>query len=259
MSRTNIEWTDETWNPVIGCTHVSAGCDNCYAVAMTHRIASAHPHGDYPGLTVLNGKGEMQFNGTVRLREDRLQEPMGWRTPRKVLVNSMSDLFHENVPFHFIRRVYDVMLATPRHAYQVLTKRAWRAAEFFRSPQKPEISLLGLIPNLWIGASVENQEAADGRINELMSVPAAVRFLSCEPMLGPISLDAASDEWWQSDGIDWVICGGEIGSRRRPMNLDWARSLRDQCQRNGIPFFMNQADKVIPIPDDLNIREYPGG
>ena len=210
--KSGIEWTDATWNPVTGCTKVSPGCAHCYAEAITLRFKRGGPF--LPGKT------------TIRLHSDRLDQPARWRKPRMVFVNSMSDLFHEEVPFHFVREVFQVMEANPRHTYQVLTKRPARMLEFAdtRSQAWPD--------QVWIGVSVENQYWADKRIPLLKSVPARVRFLSCEPLLRPVDLDL--------EGIHWVIAGGESGHRSRPMDPSWVQDIRDQCIAARVPFFFKQ-------------------
>jgi protein gp37 len=206
MSSTGIEWTDRTWNPVTGCDKVSPGCTHCYAKALTERFHTNFPNG---------------FD--VTLHHDRLKQPSSWKKPHHVFVNSMSDLFHDEIPFSFIEEVFYQMEQTPRHTYQILTKRAAR--------------LLDLAPklkwshNIWMGVSVENQNYVN-RINYLRGVSAQVRFLSCEPLLGPLQLDLTE--------IHWVIVGGESGHKHRPICAEWVRDIRTQCQDAGIPFFFKQ-------------------
>jgi protein gp37 len=253
---TAIEWTDETWNPVVGCSRVSAGCRNCYAFQlhdMRHRAKLAGK--DLPDQYA-------QPFTTIQALADRLDTPLRWRRPRRVFVNSVSDLFHEDVPFDFILAVWGVMAATP-HTYQILTKRAHRMLAFFEWA-KEAMRARGLDewekgmeiqPNVWLGVSVEDQRAADERIPLLLRTPAAVRFLSCEPLLGPVDLgrwlicEPCDDGrpvtmgtilHCQNPRLDWVIVGGESGPGARPMHPDWARSLRDQCQAAGVPFFFKQ-------------------
>jgi protein gp37 len=208
--RSAIEWTEATWNPVTGCTQVSPGCAHCYAKTFAERFRGVpgHPY-------------EMGFDLT--LRPDRVDQPLLWKRPRTIFVNSMSDLFHESVPGDFIRSVFDVMERAHWHKFQVLTKRAERLAAV--APSLPWPS------NVWMGVSVENQ-LWTSRINYLKSTPAQVKFLSCEPLLGPLTLNL--------DGLDWIIVGGESGHRARPMQLDWARSIRDQSVHAGVPFFFKQ-------------------
>lgn len=262
-----IEWTNETWNVTTGCTRASAGCDNCYAVAMTKRLANMEATEEKYGGLVNEGKNH--FNGKIKLHEDELEKPLRWRKPRKVFVNSMSDLFHPDVPFDFVDKVFSVMALTPQHTYQVLTKRPERMAEYFKTRQNDVLSYGWIsvddnkkivpLPNLWVGTSVENQEAADERIPHLLKCPAAVRFLSCEPLLGEVNIQRKLSSipngfplhngsngpvypegtTW-SEKIDWVIVGGESGHNARPMHPDWVRSLRDQCEDAGVPFFFKQ-------------------
>ena len=205
-----IEWTETTWNPVTGCTQVSPGCAHCYAKTFAERFRGV------PGHPYENG-----FD--LQLRPDRLDQPLRWKRPRTVFVNSMSDLFHEDINLDFIRRVFDVMEAASWHRFQVLTKRSARAAQLAPALVWSE--------NVWMGVSVENQRWTS-RVSDLRRIPAAVRFLSCEPLLGPLALNL--------DGIHWVIAGGESGHRARPMRLEWATSVRDQCIEAGVPFFFKQ-------------------
>lgn len=218
-----IEWTEATWNPVTGCTRVSAGCDHCYAAKMSYRLERMG-QAAYAGLTVLNGRGERHFNGVVRCHPDRLDVPRRWRAPRLVFVNSMSDLFHPKVRLSFIKRVFGVMNACPQHTFQVLTKRPEIAAEY--APQ------LEWTDNIWIGTSVENMLVTH-RILDLEKIRAAVRFLSLEPLLGPIPRLRIS-------GMDWIIVGGESGPAARQMKIDWVRPIRDRCLAQGKPFFFKQ-------------------
>jgi protein gp37 len=203
---TGIEWTNETWNPTTGCNKVSPGCAHCYAEEMTRRFPHAWPEG---------------FAFT--LKPERLQQPLKWRKPKRVFVNSMSDLFHKEMPLDYLKQIFAVMESTPRHSYQVLTKRAERLAELAPGLPWPD--------NVWMGVSVESQDYTS-RIDFLRMVPAAVRFLSCEPLLGPLELDLS--------GIHWVIVGGESGLKHRPIDPAWVRSIRDQCQAQGVAFFFKQ-------------------
>jgi len=223
---TGIEWTDETWNPTTGCTKVSEGCDHCYAERITNRFGG-------PGA----------FD-TVVLHPDRLDKPLHWRKPRMVFVDSMSDLFHDDVPDYFIVNVFLAMAMSPEHTFQVLTKRPGRMASLLARWEGGKFDQLVGLPNVWLGTSVENQKWADVRIPKLLETPAAVRFVSAEPLLGPVDVRA----WfpWQTRAyegtipLDWVIVGGESGPDARPMHPDWARSLRDQCQAAGVPYFFKQ-------------------
>lgn len=264
MKSTSIEWTDATWNPVSGCTRASEGCDNCYAVTMTNRL-SAMGQNKYKGLTVINSSGHRHFNGQVRCHDDELLKPWHWREPRMIFVNSMSDLFHKDVPDEFINKVFGMMALCPQHTFQILTKRAdrmrlWSFSNNIKEFQFADGGLPGYtrgvrrlidnwpLPNVWLGVSVENQKYADERIPHLLQTPAAVRFLSCEPLLGPIEFsnvtkrsDAVSQLCKKAfHGIHWVIVGGESGPGARPMHPDWVRSLRDQCTQAGVSFFFKQ-------------------
>lgn len=203
-----IEWTDATWNPVTGCSKVSPGCARCYAERIAERFRGtvAFPEG---------------FDLT--LHPDRLSIPLGWKKPRRIFVNSMSDVFHEDIPLSFIQSVFDVMKRAHWHQFQVLTKRSVRMRELAPSLDWP--------PNVWMGVSVEYQRWTQ-RIDDLRAVPAAVRFLSCEPLLGPLQLDLS--------GIDWVIVGGESGSGARPMKAEWPLSIQQQCEVADVPFFFKQ-------------------
>jgi protein gp37 len=247
-----IEWTDSTWNPVTGCTEVSPGCDHCYAKTFAERWRGS------PGHHFENG-----FD--VTLRPERIRQPLGWRKPRKVFVNSMSDLFHEAIPDEFIAKVFAVMAATPQHTYQILTKRHGRMRSLLNSEAHAErvatecaqlwevdrvAPFRGPLPNVWLGVSVEDQKRADLRIPALMETPAAVRFLSCEPLLGPVDLTQVAPGLRYSNSgftalrgnprIHWVIVGGESGNGARPMDPEWVRSLRDQCVAAEVPYFMKQ-------------------
>jgi protein gp37 len=262
--KSGIQWTEATWNPTTGCTHVSEGCTFCYAASLASGRLSHVPA--YAGLAE-NGR----FNGTVRLLPDRLDQPLRWTRPRMIFVDSMSDLFHDAIPPSYLARVFAVMAAAPRHTFQILTKRPGRMRSLMSSTDFREAvrqvkgeartdgswaatPLAWPLPNVWLGTSVEDQRWADIRIPILLDVPAAVRFLSCEPLLGPLDLVTWTDDWLtKAEGsrvnwgpsIDWVIVGGESGREARPMHPDWARSLRDQCGQASVPFFMKQAGNVL--------------
>ncbi|WP_424360212.1 phage Gp37/Gp68 family protein [Methylocystis parvus] len=314
MAKTGIEWTDKTWNPLAGCSIVSPGCANCYAMAMASRLEAmsdtyeANHGGDpgplkhYRGLTEYV-KGKPVWTGTVKhAPESKLLEPLRWKKPARVFVNSMSDLFHEAVADETIDRIFAVMALSPHLTFQILTKRAARMREYCNGA-KSKIPFLGRmplervhiqaaghmegdgsfmdelkrvanpyslyldcpwpLPNVWLGVTAERQQEASARIPDLLATPAAVRFVSIEPMLGEIDLtdipwprpvserfaegDDLSDSFdalrYQTEGhgrLDWVICGGESGPNARPMHPDWARSLRDQCAAAGVPFFFKQ-------------------
>jgi protein gp37 len=218
-SRTSIEWTEVTWNPTTGCDRTSPGCDNCYAMVLAKRLKAM-------------GSGKYQNDGDSRtsgpgfrltLHDDVVDAPRRWTAPKTVFVNSMSDLFHDDVPLDFIRRVFATIADTPQHTYQVLTKRSQRLRRVAAQLDWPL--------NLWMGVSVESQRYAF-RADHLRSVDAAVRFLSIEPMLGPVSVDLL--------GIDWVIVGGESGVGAREIRREWVRDVRDKCIESNVPFFFKQ-------------------
>lgn len=251
-----IEWTGKTWNPITGCSRTSEGCKHCYAERMTKRLA-AMGQAKYQGLLDDNGR----FNSTLRFDEAALEIPLKRKQPTVWFVNSMSDLFHKNVWFTWQAKIWAVMAKTPHHTYQILTKRADALPEIVGSLS----NTYGVLPNVWLGVSVEDQRAADERIPHLLQTPAAVRFLSCEPLLGPVDLaEAMGDTAWKRTcgllvnknernyrRLHWVIAGGESGPGARPMHPDWARSLRDQCVAMRVPFFMKQWGEWLP-----NASEY---
>lgn len=218
--RSSIEWTEATWNPTTGCDRVSTGCDHCYAMTLSRRLkAMGSPKYQRDGNPRTSGPG---FGLT--LHTDSLDVPRSWVSPRMIFVNSMSDLFHDQVPFEFIADVFDVIRSTPQHTYQVLTKRSRRLSNIARNLDWPS--------NLWMGVSVETQQYAF-RISHLQTVPATVRFVSAEPLLGPIGeVDL--------DGIHWMIAGGESGPNARPMEYDWVAQLRDACRIANVAFFFKQ-------------------
>ena len=238
-----IEWTDATWNPTTGCTKVSPACAHCY-IERT------------PPFRIAGRKFE-RGNIPIKLHMDRLDTPKHWTKPRRIFVNSLSDMFHQDVPFHFISFVWRTMQDTPQHIYQILTKRAER----MRAVVPQLIQTFGVLPNVWLGVSVENQHFADERIPLLLQMPAAVRFISAEPLLGEIDLGCI--EWQRTDGsdyfdalkrkrnpfddvglngaaLDWVIVGGESGPHTRPTNPEWVRAIQRQCETAGVPFFFKQ-------------------
>ncbi|NUT50566.1 MAG: phage Gp37/Gp68 family protein [Saccharothrix sp.] len=263
MNTTRIEWTDTTWNPVTGCTKVSDGCTHCYAETIATRFAgtAAFPRG---------------FTPTVR--RDRFRQPLTWRAARRVFVNSMSDLFHRDVPEADLVEVFAVMAAAERHTFQVLTKRQGRmrsllgSVDFINAVQRraAEHGAPGPVPwplpNVWLGVSVETQPWADRRLGVLFATPAAVRFVSAEPLLGPVDLAPWLNRRF-FPGLDWVIVGGESGPGARPMNPAWARQLRDQCQQFAVPFLFKQWGQWWPTriePDPafvggVKYRTGPGG
>ncbi len=248
--RTGIEWTDATWNPVTGCTKVTAGCDNCYAATLAHRRLAAIYGRRAPVVDTPENRAD-PFS--VRLWPERLDFPIGWTEPRRVFVNSMSDLFHHDVPDEYVLQVFDVMLTADWHNYQVLTKRPARAARFWKK-YGDSFGLSAIPSHIWIGASVENEDVLY-RVNHLRGVSAEVRFLSCEPLLGPIgSLDLT--------GIHWVIGGGESGGGARPVDESWAVGLRDLCLRSEVPFFWKQWGGRTPkaggrLLDGVEWNQYP--
>ena len=270
-----IEWTDSTWNVVTGCTEISPGCDNCYAKTFAERWRGIPGHHFERGFDVV-------------LRPKRLGLPLKWRRPRRIFVNSMSDLFHDAVPDEYIARVFAVMALAQQHTFQVLTKRHGRMRSLLRSASFGHLvaeqgrqhhigsqgdwlqvaAMLGgaPLPNVWLGVSVEDQKWADIRVPALLDTPAAVRFLSCEPLLGPVDLhfwltgvdpNTRRSETPDVDvvGLDWVITGGESGTRARPFNLYWARSIRDQCTAAGVAYFHKQHGGRTP---KANGRELDG-
>jgi len=296
---TGIEWTDRTWNPVTGCTKVSPGCDHCYAAGIAHRFAGtkAFPHGF-----------------ALTLHPDRLTAPLRWRAPARVFVNSMSDMFHRDIPDAYIAQVWAVMATTPQHTYQVLTKRHARMRALLGSPSFWHLvaeqgrrhvagsqqgwlavgKMLGgaPLPNVWVGVSVENQQWANTRIPALLDTPAAVRFLSCEPLLGPVDLSAwlacphlssTGDEGpaaelgrdvrrWRCDwcgtvhgegtdrrGLGWVIVGGESGPGARQMDPAWAHTLVGQCQASDVPVFVKQMGSAHGPHKGNDPTTWPGG
>jgi len=233
--KTTIEWTEVTWNPVTGCDRVSAGCDNCYAMALAKRLkAMGAEKYQNDGNPITSGPGF-----AVTIHPKALLQPLKWRLPKTVFVNSMSDLFHAKVPVSFVRDVFDVMTETPQHTYQILTKRPMRARKLADKLDWPS--------NVWMGTSVEEPTVLS-RIDELRQVPAAVRFVSCEPLLSDLGqLDLT--------GIGWVIVGGESGHHARPVERGWIAGIRDQCLAAGVPFFFKQWGGRTP---KTNGRELDG-
>lgn len=210
-----IEWTDATWNPVTGCTKISAGCDNCYAERFAERFRGTAGHPFEPGFD-------------LTLRVERLKQPLLWRSSKMIFVNSMSDLFHKDIPQEFVDRVFDTMEEARWHTFQVLTKRS----SLLRRYLKRRYGTRRGPRHMWFGVSIEDGTKTS-RIRHLRETPAGVRFLSVEPLIGPLGLVDLTD-------IDWVIVGGESGPRARPMHLEWVREVRDQCQLAGVPFFFKQ-------------------
>ncbi|MFF7954060.1 DUF5131 family protein [Streptomyces griseorubiginosus] len=272
---TGIEWTDCTWNPVTGCTKISEGCDNCYAETFANRWRGTTGHHFETGFD-------------LTLRPDRLRLPLTWHKPRRIFLNSMSDLFHQDVPDRYIAQVFAVMALAPQHTFQILTKRHARMRSLLSSPsfwhqvahegrehfigcQQDWLAVGAMLagdplPNVWLGVSVENQQWADIRIPALLTTPASIRFLSCEPLLGPVDLERAVIPLGSErghgltasyvhtgdccrrglHGINWVIVGGESGRNARPMHPQWARDLREQCERAAVPYFFKQWGEFAP-------------
>lgn len=293
---TKIEWTDATWNPINGCTRVSAGCVNCYAEKVAHRFSGEGQQ--YDGLTKLVGD-EPRWTGKINRASDQtFFKPLHWKRPRKIFVNSMSDLFHESVSDDLIDQIFAIMAFSPQHTFQVLTKRPERMREYLSDSNRlkkiifaprrygilDQISLAWPLPNVWLGVSVEDQATAKERIPILLDTTAAKRFISAEPLLGPIDIkywvetkaefiaavNRAADSLMitteeAESGIekytplDWVIVGGESGPNARPMHPDWARQIRDDCAAANVPFFFKQWGEWLPIletKDDLDMRGY---
>lgn len=299
--KSQIEWTEATWNPIAGCSVVSPGCTNCYAMRRVAPRLSANPATPHYAGTVQPSKAGPVWTGKIGIAADSvLLKPLSWRRPRMIFVNSTSDLFHESVPDEVIDRIFAVMALCPQHTFQVLTKRAKRMRQYLggrdkRSrPRCDVVEIVGMnmlmdgtvaqaravtwpLPNVWLGVSVEDQTRADERIPELLATPAAVRFISAEPLLGPIDLTRIDVGAWlngysgrtttendpemkwpllspfkhwpsgyEAPGLDWVIVGGESGDCARPMHPDWARSLRDQCAAAGVSFFFKQWGEWAP-------------
>lgn len=257
---TSIEWTDETWNPIKGCSRVSPGCDNCYAISMAHRFS----WGD--GLTrIRKADGKVDWTGVTRYYPGELGQPGRWKRPRRVFVCSGADLFHPSVAFADIAEIFAVMGWVERHTFQVLTKRPDLAFAFLKRYGR-------IHPNVWIGVSVEDQQRADERLPVLAQCPAALRFASFEPLIGPVDLDAVPHErGWR--GLDWAIIGGESGPGARPFDLAWCRKLLEQLE--DVPTFVKQLGRDpfedlqrlrlsnrkgnIPTewPEDLRVQEFP--
>ena len=306
--KTGIEWTEATWNPLVGCSLKSPGCTNCYAMSMAARIQRMTPGSHYVGTTQKSKAGPV-WTGLVKLAPDHiLTQPLRWSRPRKIFVNSMSDLFHESVPDEWIDRIFAIMALAPQHTFQVLTKRSERMREYMsaadtrfrvRTEYKAlpaqgtalsrQLSHLPLwpLPNVWLGVSVEDQARADERIPDLLATPAAVRWISAEPLLGELDLESAwhgenaldSECWgdcawcknglpplhncqrgqgdWEKgrSGLDWVVAGGESGRKARPMHPDWARSIRDQCAAAGTPFLFKQWGEFHPADQVKNAEQ----
>ena len=275
---TAIEWTDATWNVITGCSVLSPGCKNCYAMKLAGTRLKRHP--SRAGLTHESAAGPV-WTGDVRWNEQWLLQPLQWKRPRQIFVCAHGDLFHENVPDAWIDRVMAVMALARQHTYQVLTKRARRMREYFATPGRAERITLRMLeieegrgrnhcelvklplPHVHLGVSAERQQEADLRIPELLATPAAVRWVSLEPLLGSIDLErprpgpdldqgggAKICQPWLIQSLDWVVVGGESGDGARPMHPDWARSQRDQCAAAGVPFNFKQWGSWLPVGRD---------
>ena len=300
--KSRIEWTDATWNPLRGCSRVSEGCRHCYAEGVAARFSGLGL--PYEGLakrvTRPDGGSEARWTGKVVFSgEEVLTQPLRWKKPRKIFVNSMSDLFHESVPDEWIDRIFAVMALCPQHTFQVLTKRPERMRAYLAPFDGRRADGLGMavvdlgyqgpmeelpwpLPNVWLGVSVEDQVTADTRIPYLLQTPAAVRFMSAEPLLGPMDLGwlevsaleradvlqgklhgltTSGSRCWTKVGmprLDWVIAGGESGAGARPMHPNWARSLRDQCATAGVPYFFKQFGEWAPVHSSVLPASGPG-
>jgi protein gp37 len=275
-----IEWTEATWSPTTGCDMISPGCDNCYALTLAKRLKAM-------GSAKYQTDGDPRTSGPgfgLAVHEGALTVPLRWRKPRRIFVNSMSDLFHDKVSDEFIARVFAVMAATPHHTYQLLTKRHGRMRSLVGGTDGSGYRLLEAttdeqtaqtlydapwpLPNVWLGVSIEDQQWAGIRIPALLDTPAAVRWLSCEPLLGPVSLVR-----WLNGGfgnvapadLDWIVVGGESGPGARPLELAWVRHLVEECQAAGVAPFVKQLGSrwgrhhhdIEVFPPDLQVREYP--
>ncbi|SHF00929.1 protein gp37 [Kaistia soli DSM 19436] len=283
-----IEWTEATWNPIVGCSIVSPGCTHCYAMRMAARIEAMGNTAHYDGTTQSSKAGAV-WTGKVALAPDHiLIEPLHRKKPTTYFVNSMGDLFHESVPDEWVDRIFAIMALAPQHTFQVLTKRSARMRAYFASDvgglgrrvgidlASANMVMEGVIPpcrairlplpNVWLGISAEDQRRADERVPDLLATPAAVRFVSAEPLLGgidftsipdgvvdgiPIAFNALSSVYDVAPHIDWIIVGGESGPGARPTHPDWARSIRDQCAAADVPFFFKQWGefRIVPAKD----------
>ena len=256
MYNSKIEWTEATWNPLRGCARVSEGCRFCYAERVADRFSGEGQ--PYEGLTTRGKDGQPRWNNEIMLVPHMLKKPLSWKRSRRIFVNSMSDLFHEKVPFDYIQQVFDVMRQASWHEFQILTKRAERLADLSPKIDWPQ--------NVWMGVSIEDSRVID-RADALREVPATIRFLSLEPLIGPIpNLNI--------EGLDWAIIGGESGNEARIMEPEWAIDLLNQCRSANVPCFVKQmgtqwakrqgsksrkGDDFSEFPEALQVREYPRG
>lgn len=289
---TGIEWADATWNPIVGCSIVSPGCTNCYAMGMAARIAAMQPGSHYADTTQPTKAGAVWSGKLALAPEHIITQPLRWRRPRRIFVNSMGDLFHQDAPDAWIDQVFAVMAMAPQHTFMVLTKRSARMRDYvgtragdwmmhWPDAARKAGALLGDVaalravpfplPNVWLGVSTEDQRRADERVPDLLATPAAVRFVSAEPLLGPLNLFSLIErcdyrgtitEWHdalrglrfgnddqETAKLDLVIAGGESGPKARPMHPDWVRSLRDQCAAAGTAFFFKQWGEWVSVYD----------
>lgn len=292
-NKCKIEWVAElarqrgmapkSWNPVIGCSRASEGCRNCYAAGIAHRFGH-HGFGVYAGMTERDQDGTPRFNGKIDFSEKRLMEPLRWRNPAVVFAGDMADLFHDNVTDAMLDRIFAVMAQRPDCLFLLLTKRPERMREYLNDAATPiriasasvDIAVGDMrwsnpcgtedwwpLPNVWLGVTAEDQPAANARIQHLLATLAVKRFVSVEPMLGPVDIGIATGGWLPEEGLrtknlDWVICGGESGPNARPMPPDWPRLVRDQCQAAGVPFFFKQWGEWAPTEraNELDGRRY---
>lgn len=273
---TEISWADSTWNAFIGCTRVSPGCDRCYAIGVAHRF-SGTANEAYAGTTV-HGPDGPDWSGRLTFSEKRLLKPLSWQAPRRIFVNSLSDVFHEAATDEQIAQLFAVMAVTPRHTYMILTKRHGRMRSLLSSPGFARQVMLAAtevggewdaqayvwpLPNVIGGVSVEDQKRAELRIPALLSTPLAVRMVSAEPLLGPLKLDryvwaepsGLAGDWPR--GVDWVIVGGESGSGARRMDPSWPREIRDQCAAAGVAFQFKQTGDVLAR--EWGLKDKKGG
>lgn len=256
---TAIEWTDATWNPIVGCSRTSPGCDHCYAIGVAHRGMSEH----HRGLTVRPEGGPTDWNGEIHLAPEGIfLKPLAWKRPRRIFVNSLSDLFHAEVETETIARIFAVMSLAPQHTFQVLTKRSQRMQDLVDSGRfagwvdelREELDpgcgdVPWPLPNVWLGVSIESNRYAF-RARHLSTTPAAVRWVSAEPLLGPLDeLDL--------EGMDWIVAGGESGPGARPMQMEWVRDLRDRCVTLGVPFLFKQWGDWAPDWDPATGQQTP--
>jgi protein gp37 len=302
---TKIEWTDETWNPIVGCSKISTGCENCYAeqAAASARLQQFEQYQEVIDFEIDLEIGKdygrvvgSRWNGKTTFVESALEKPLHWKKPRRIFVCSMGDLFHESVPFEWIDKVMAIIALCPQHTFQILTKRAGRMAEYFERsidgiPWHPPRIAYEPRPNLWLGVTAENQKCANERIPLLLQTPAAVRFVSLEPLLGEIDLarvkagsmcpdpthkvDVLLGGYWSTNmgfvnhsdmpaTIDWVIIGCESGPKRRECKIEWVRDIVEQCQTAEVPVFVKQlsingkvSKNMDEWPEDLRVRDFP--